>query len=513
MSPRLRRLGVAATAFALGAAQTHAYVHTAWWPLPIVTLALLWWRVDRETPRRAAFLGWAYGCGWLCAGVWWLYVSLHRYGGLPAALAVAAVAALAAALSLYLAAACGLYARWRRGSAGDVPLFAALWLLAELARGVWFTGFPWLASGYSQVDSPLAVLAPWAGVYAIGAVLAAAAASLVLLVARRRWVPAVATAALVALVAALPSERTQPAGELSVALLQTNVAQDVKFTPERMPQTLEWVARQLAAAHADLVVTPETAVPLLPSQLDDFVPGYWPGLRALFDRPGRAALVGIPLGDLDRGIYTNSVLGLAPGVDYRYDKSHLVPFGEFIPNGFHWFTAMMDIPLGDFARGVDRPPSFAVGRQRVAPNVCYEDLFGEELARRFADPQTAPTVLANVSNIGWFGDTAAIPQHLQISRMRTLELQRPMLRATNTGATAVVDHRGRVVAALPPFTEGVLHATVQGRTGTTPYAAWAGRFGSWPLWIAALAVASALAPAAEKGRRRAAAVSRAADGA
>jgi apolipoprotein N-acyltransferase len=173
---------------------------------------------------------------------------------------------------------------------------------------------------------------------------------------------------------------------------------------------------------------------------------------------------------------------------YRYDKQHLVPFGEFIPFGFRWFTRMMNIPLGDFERGPLVAPSFVVKGERVAPNICYEDLFGEELAARFAVVGEAPTILANLSNIGWFGQTIAVDQHLQISRMRSLELQRPMLRATNTGATVVIDHRGAVTHRMAPHTRGVLEGTVQGRTGLTPYAIWAGRYGLWPLAALAMVI-------------------------
>jgi apolipoprotein N-acyltransferase len=252
------------------------------------------------------------------------------------------------------------------------------------------------------------------------------------------------------------------------------------------------VGAALRDSRSELVVAPETAVPLLPGQLAEVAPGYWDALREHFARPGRAALVGVPLGDFERG-YTNSVVGLSAGPDYRYDKLHLVPFGEFIPTGFRWFTELMNIPLGDFARGVPNPPSFPAGGQRVAPNICYEDLFGEELARRFADPARAPTIFANVSNIGWFGDTIALPQHLNISRLRALEFQRPMIRATNTGVTAVVDHRGVVVARLPPFTRGVLESRVEGRSGLTPFAAWASRWGLWPLGLGATLVVAAAA--------------------
>ncbi len=503
MSPLLRHL-VAPFSVALGALHTLACVYTAAWPLTLLTMALLGALLDRAAPSRAAWLAWCYGVGWLCAGVWWLFISMHRYGGLPAPVAAGAVFVLAAVLSLYLAAAGWGYARWRRGGVQDALLFAALWLLAELARGALFTGFPWAATGYALVDSPLAALAPWVGVYGMGAVLAVAAAGLVQLARSRGqdWSALAVAAGLVIGVQAGPADFTRPVGELSVALLQTNVKQDEKFTTEHMPETLGWVARQLLAQQADLVVAPETAVPLLPVQLKDYAPGYWDTLVEHFKTPGRAALVGVPLGDFDTG-YTNSVAGLSAGAAYRYDKFHLVPFGEFIPPLFRWFTDLMNIPLGDFSRGVLNPPSFPVGVQRVAPNICYEDLFGEELARRFADAATAPTLLANISNIGWFGDSIAVDQHLHISRLRSLELQRPMVRATNTGATAVIDHSGRVTAMQPPHTQGVLVAKVQGREGNTPFANWASRFGLWPLALVALLTVLALALRARLNARSA----------
>ena len=258
----------------------------------------------------------------------------------------------------------------------------------------------------------------------------------------------------------------------------------------RLPGLLASLGTDLQRARGQLVVAPETAVPLLPAQLDALAPGWWAAHVEPIGRSGRAALIGLPLGDFDSG-YTNSVAGVHAGAPYRYDKHHLVPFGEFIPTGFRWFTELMRIPLGDFARGPLRAPSFEALGQRFGPNVCYEDLFGEELAARFSDAAGAPTVLVNLSNIAWFGDTVALPQHLHITRMRTLELERPMLRATNTGVTAIVDHRAQVVEQLPPFLAGVLEGEVQARQGLTPYAWWVGRFGLWPLGLGAVWVALA----------------------
>ena len=168
---------------------------------------------------------------------------------------------------------------------------------------------------------------------------------------------------------------------------------------------------------------------------------------------------------------------------WQYDKHHLVPFGEFIPPMFKWFTELMNIPLGDFKRGPVGQASLAVRGEQVAPNICYEDLYGEELASRFWGSNRPPTMFANVSNMGWFGNTVALQQHLTISRVRALEFQRPFVRATNTGATAFLSYKGEVQSMLPPQTRGVLQGEVQGRMGLTPFAWWASRMGLWPLWI------------------------------
>ena len=507
-SPPLRRLSLPLDLLlvaALGAAHSLAFVHTWAWPLQLAVIAALVWRAADVSPRRAAGLGLVFGTAWLAAGTWWIFISLHVYGGLPAWLAVLAVATLSAGLSLYLAAALAAFARWRSGAAGrDALLFGAVWMLAELARGVIFTGFPWIASGYAQVDSPLAALAPWLGVYGIGFVAAVLAAWPVLgwnSRGRARAWPLAALALVLGAAALLgPGRFSKPGGTLTVTLLQGNVAQDEKFAQAAMPQALAWTSRNLLAARGELVVAPETVIPLLPSQLD---PGYWETIAGHFQHGPQAALLGLPLGNEVEG-YTNSAAGISaattalPNGFYRYDKHHLVPFGEFIPFGFHWFTELMNIPLGDFSRGPVGAPSFAFHGERIGANICYEDLFGEELAARFEDEANAPTIFANMSNIAWFGDTVAIAQHLQISRMRALEFQRPMLRATNTGATAVIDHTGRVTASLPRLTQGVLDGEVQGRTGLTPFAWWASRFGLWPPTLLALVI---VALAAWRGRR------------
>jgi apolipoprotein N-acyltransferase len=479
------------------------------WPLAVLACMAWVWAGWYLSPGRAALWGQVFGTSWLVATVWWLYISLHTYGGLPAALAALAVLLLAAALSLYWAAATALLAFLRTGRwAWNVLLAGALWWLAEWARGVIFTGFPWGASGYALIDAPLSYSAPWVGVYGLGVALVMGAALGLALWqratgwAQRGWVIAVLVLWFVGPALLPPVNFTQPAGDLRFSLLQTQVPQDQKFSGEHLPRNLERLAQALKAAPGELVVAPETALPLLPGQLQRWAPEWWAAVRSDLATGHRHLLMGLPLGNFQEG-YTNSVVGVSPQAnsDYRYDKVHLVPFGEFIPTGFRWFVRMMHIPLGDFDRGrLDTPP-WVIAGQALAPNICYEDLFGEELAARLLATETPATVLVNLSNLGWFGRSVALPQHLNISRMRTLELQKPMLRATNTGATAHIDHLGRVQGLLPFHEVGRLDGVVEGRQGLTPYARWVGRWG--------LATPTALAAAvviafALRRRRRAA---------
>ena len=480
------------------------YGRPLWW-LQILSLAVLVHALlAAGTARQAAGRAWLFGTAWLAATFWWLFISMHTYGGLAAPLAVAAVLALAAFLGCYYAIVSWLFKRLSHTQhALEAMIFAALWTLAELARGWLWTGFPWGAGGYAHVEGPLAALPRWVGVYGTGFVAAWIAAWLAMLL--WRWQtqqrvlqlkPAAASVAALSLALgglwwlrndAVDAPSPQPG--MSVALLQGNIPQDEKFEMgSGVVDALRWYAQQLHDAKAQLVVAPETAIPLLPQQLPadymDFVRQPFVGKNSQ-----QAALVGIPLGDWDKG-FTNTVEGWLPGQaqPYQYDKHHLVPFGEFIPPMFRWFTELMNIPLGDFNRGALGQPSMNWAGERLSPNICYEDLFGEELAAHFGNAATAPTVMVNLSNIGWFGDSVAIDQHLSISRMRSLEFERPMLRATNTGATVIINHKAEVVSALAPFDRAVLQGEVQGRDTLTPYARWVHALGLLPLTLLCLAV-------------------------
>ncbi|PMS21176.1 apolipoprotein N-acyltransferase [Trinickia dabaoshanensis] len=487
-------------ALMLGALNTLSFAptpHGGWLEIGIFAVLYAW--LTRTTGwKSAALTGGAFGFGNLVTGVWWLYVSMHHYGEMPAPLAGAALVLFSLYLALYPAFSAGLWsfcAGHATGSARrDRPFsptwhgafaFASAWAIGEWLRGTVFTGFPWLASGYAQVDGPLAGFAPIAGVYGVGWVLALVCALIVQSVwawfAAPRRRAALVLPALVALAVmgmGMLASRvawTLPGNApLTVRLLQGNVKQEMKFDEAGVSAALDLYERMITSHAADLIVTPETAIPMLPQQ---FPETFGSALRRFSDNTGSSLLIGAFGASIGTdGRYTdetNSFFGVTPGSRqlYRYDKHHLVPFGEFVPWGFHWFVQLMNIPLGDLARGKPVQHPFMVHNQPVDVDICYEDIFGEEIARTLREAAVPAGILVNASNLAWFGDTIALDQHLQMARMRTLETGRPMLAATNTGATAIIDAQGRVSARLPAFTVGQIEAKVQGMTGRTPYIA------------------------------------------
>ena len=504
------------------------------------------WRGRRRAILGGARVGFAFGLGWFLVGVSWIYISLHTYGGLAAPLAGAAILLFCAYLAIYPALACAAFAAFRHTFATRTPAlriasilgFAGLWTLSELGRGYVFTGFPWLASGYAHVGGPLAGYAPLVGVYGVTTVASAIAAAVALAVGRPRR-PALERSTIVTLLVVLGSplvgsllariDWTAPIGNpISVRLLQGNVAQDVKFLESNFDATADGYLDAIEQKRADLIVLPETAFPVFLADLPEAI-----AQRLARDARTMHADIafGIPIEDPGERYY-NSVLSLSPAPDgagvsaratgaqpeagrpaaatgaapadapprstdghdapaakadgdalarivaQRYDKSHLVPFGEFVPTGFHWFVRLLDIPLGDFNRGAITQQPMTLAGRKVAFNICYEDLFGEEIIRQAG----VANILINVSNVAWFGDSMALPQHLDISRMRSIETGRPMLRATNTGMTASIDPHGRVLAVLKPFTVGSLDVMVQGMTGLTPFI----RLGNLPALLSSL---------------------------
>ena len=447
-------------------------------PLPILSLAVLFWLWSKvDSPRQAAWLGLSFGMGLFCVGVSWIYVALHEYGYMHPILAAVATALFAAVNAALPAAAGYAQARFKVSSNLRILLvMPAIWTLAEWLRGLLFTGFPWLSFGYSQVPvSPLAGYAPVLGVFGVSLIMAASAA-LLLALWKMRWSRSGQIALGVLLMlwvggAILRSVAwTQPQGEpLKVGLLQGNIAQDTKFEEDKLVSTLETYRRLAQSSDARLIVLPETALPLLRENVPET---YHIILREHARKNAGDILLGAF--EKEHGKYYNSVYSLGSAESQHYRKDHLVPFGEFIPlrGVLGWFiNDVLSIPMGDLASGGDQQAPLNVAGQQVALDICYEDAFGEEIIR--ALPQA--TLLVNVTNDAWYGDSHAAMQHNQLSQMRALETGRMMLRATNTGVTSVIGVDGRIQAMLPQHEEGVLTAQVQGYTGSTPYVVW----GNW----------------------------------
>ena len=440
--------------------------HFPVWPVPALALGglfFLWRRA--AAARQAMLLGLAWGAGCFLFGVSWVYVSLSQFGGMAPPAAAAATLLFCLYLALFPALAGGLFVRWRRATTRDVLLFAGLWTLAEWLRGTLFTGFPWLAVGYSQ--SPPSPLAGWAsvlGVYGISFIVALIGGLLgQMSVAGWRkpwaWVAVLLLLGLGGLLRRM--DWTQPVGApVTVSLLQGNVPQSLKWDPKRLPLSIDTYLRLAGSHPATLTVLPETALPLFFNEVPREV------LRGLTGHG--SALIGVAVSTTDGG-YTNAAVALSAELGAKaYAKRHLVPFGEYAPPGFAWFFRFAHIPMSDFTAGRSQQEALDIAGQRIAPNICYEDLFGEELLGALP----AATMLVNLSNTAWFGDSLAQPQHLQIAQLRAIETGRVMLRATNTGMTAMVGPDGVIAAALPPFVTAALVVQAQGRTGLTPYARW-----------------------------------------
>lgn len=504
-----RVLGMACVA-AAGAIQALTFAPG---PLPdgalalvqVLMLAILARRqLAAPTLRQALRDGWIFHFACYALGLYWLYVSMHDYGGLSSPLAAAGVLALSGFIALFPAAG-GVLARWLAPLAANATpgrrlraalAFACGFTALEWVRGTLWTGFPWLNIGYAHVDSPYAGWAPVVGVYGIAWLAAFAAAALAAL-----WRPADVPrdprdgmAAALAIVTALAGwglsrvEWSRPHGSpLEVRLVQGNIEQSQKFDAGLMEKGLLQHMNQASmpppagTPAPQLIILPETVLPVFQDQLD---PRAWDLWRRIAEERKATIVMGVPLHRMvdGRDRYTNSAVAFDGNTSVealrtgelamRYDKQHLVPWGEFVPPGFHWFVRMLDIPLGDFDRGDVRQPPFDIDGQQLALNICYEDLFGEELLpaiRHGANGEPGASILVNISNLGWFGDTWALRQHLQIGRMRTLETARPMLAATNTGLTVSIDPHGHVLAQAPAMQMTALQTTVQGMTGFTPY--------------------------------------------
>ncbi len=466
-----------------------AFAPLQWWPLAPLCLGVLFLCWQTDDARQAARKGFLFGAGLFLTGTYWLYHSIHVLGKAPLALALLLMLGLVAIMGLYHALLGYLVVRGglQRGPLGWFLGLPFAWILLEWWRGWFLTGFPWLSLGYSQTDTWLGALAPVLGVYGISLAVAVISGGLVALLLGQRQHKILGAAVIVVIwsaAALLGQVRwAEDAGEeLSVTIVQAAIPQEQKWLPEMLAPTQDlYVTMTDGHWDSDLVIWPEAAIPALIAQVDD----YLMALRKRMLEQGNTLMLGIIDYEIDRGVYRNTLLVLGSQVEFYY-KRHLVPFGEFfpVPDFVRRWMRLQNLPYTDFAAGRDDQLPLQVNGIKVAPSICYEVAYGNE-QRQFLP---AASLLVNVSNDAWFGDTIAPHQHLQIARMRAMEARRYLLRATNNGISAVIGSRGELFEVSRQFVPAVIDATVQPLSGET----WYVRFGNWPLLLTGLITLLAL---------------------
>ncbi len=477
-------------AWLAGAAFILALAPYGIWPVALVSPAILYaLLVPAMTGRRAFLIGQAYGTGLWCVGAFWLYTSIHVYGDTPAWLALIMIALMGLGMGLFH----GFLALIFNRVVGKQPLsFAALWILQEWMKTWLFTGFPWLFVGYAFTEQYwLSSLAPVAGVFAVSFVAVLLAASIVELLRRRGgyMIPSIALLIISSALWLINPQWTKPKGtpDLSVSLIQGNIPQDLKWLTEYQIETLKIYATLTRDEWGrDIVLWPESSIPMFQTEAVGFISE----MVAMAKETDTTWVTGIPYKDeaaFDASTdkyppFYNSVVALGAQAEGLYKKQRLVPFGEYIP-----FQGVLDIlpnlagsqDIMSYSRGSDQQSPLRVRGHNLGAAICYEVAYPDTTRKN----AIGTDFLLTISNDAWFGTSAGPLQHLQMVQMRALENGRWFMRATNTGVTAIIDHKGRIVERAPQFERTVLRGDIQARVGNTPFT----RFGQYPiLFIMAL---------------------------
>ena len=460
-----------------------AFAPTEYWQVALVSLAILYWLIQRLGVRQAMFVGWLFGVGYFGIGVHWIYHSLHLFGAAIAPLAAALTGVFVLVMTVFPTLCCGLWVRFKSSQSPifNAWLFAALWVLLELLRGKIMGGFPWILIGYSQTSGPVGHLAPFVGVYGLSFLIVLMSTLVVVILFGRQRTRLLAFP--LAFIGILGSfsvkglEFSTPVNEpLAVRLVQGNIPQSMKFSAERLTSALtlySQMTREAPLDGIDLVVWPETAIPTFYDRVEQGLERFVKQM----DAQQVDVLSGVFVREGD-DIY-NSVKQLGGQRDVYY-KRHLVPFGEFMPMRFilDFAARYIDIPMADLAAGSGAHVPIDIQGTAVGVSICYEDVYGEEMRALMPASQ----VLVNVSNDAWFGTSAAPYQHEQKARMRAREFERPLIRVTNTGVSSAITYKGDILGRIAHDTKGILDIAVQPRDGTTLYA----RTGNWPVTVFAL---------------------------
>ena len=440
------------------------------WPSTLLSIAALLYLMHRKSQQSAFFIGWLYGVGLFGAGVSWVYVSIQVHGQAPPLLAGTLTALFCLGLATLTGLQMALYRRCSRGrKTPSSLLFAAIWVLFEWLRSWLFTGFPWLYAGYIALDTPAAGWAPVVGVYGLSfliAGLSAAIGSLALNNASTlRKKGAEASIWVIIILTGMPlgavswtQDRSAP---LTVAIYQPNIPLEKKWDRRyfRAIQQQYTDNSRPYFKNTDLVLWPESALPTYSDRIEDYL-----GLISTeATETGTTLITGIPTRDAQGGYNSIIALGLGAG---EYRKQKLVPFGEYVPfeENLRGLIQFFDLPMSNFIPGPNVPPILSAGPLKVASFICYEIVYPDFVWQGARDA----ALLVTVSNDSWFGHSIGPLQHLQMARFRALETGRPLLRGTNNGVSAIIDHKGDLLVATPQFEEVVITGEVQPKTGLTP---------------------------------------------
>lgn len=466
-----------------GALATLAFAPFQYWPLAILSPAVLFFLLHRLPVKPAIVTGFFWGVGQFATGISWVHVSIDNFGGLPKIASIGLMILLVSYLALYPALFAGLLNRFfPTGKVRYLLAIPSLWLLCDLARGWVFTGLPWLWLGYSQIDSPLAAYAPLGGVGMVSFVTVFVAAMLTLTAITRQWpwlLASIAPFILALGLSAIDWVKPNPDSSTSFALIQGNIDQERKWLPsQRWPTIMKYMDLSRANWDADIVIWPEAAIPAVEREMTSFISNVDAAARM----NESALLTGII--NVKNGKYFNSVLPLGDTRDgeydyrtqHRYNKHHLLLFGEFVPfeDILRPLAPLFNLPMSSFSRGEYIQSNMVAKGRKLAPALCYEIIFGEQVRQNITEDTD---FILTLSNDAWFGNSIGPLQHMEIARMRALETGKPVIRSTNNGVTAITDYKGKIIAKVPQFETHVLRATVSSTTGLTPYT----QYGSWPL--------------------------------
>ncbi|WP_373054804.1 apolipoprotein N-acyltransferase [Vibrio salinus] len=479
-----------------GAIAPLAFAPYSYWPIIFLSVTGLLILLRDRPPKNAAWLCFLWGVAYFGVGISWVHVSIDTFGGVPRIVSFALMLLLSCYLAIYPALFGWVLNRWFSQNTTFRLLLIApvLWLCNEWLRGWVFTGFPWLWIGYSQVDTPFAQYAPIGGVEAISfiIIICSGAVANSILKKQLRWlIFPVLFWSLGSLLNAQSWVTPDNTTKTSFALIQGNIDQAKKWLPgERWPTIIKYTDLTQENWDANIIIWPEAAVPAFEYEL----PGFLTSLDHAARQKHSSIVTGI-LNQSETGKFYNSILTMGAGqkapyslnLKDRYHKHHLLPFGEFVPfeTLLRPLAPLFNLPMSSFTAGSYIQPNLSVNGRHFVSALCYEIAFGEQVRENVTNETD---FILTLSNDAWFGHSIGPFQHMEIARMRALELGKPLIRVTNNGITAITNAKGQVIKQLPQFKTAVLRATIESTKGKTPYY----RFGSWPLYgLSALILLSA----------------------